>query len=84
MIILMKESVWENPYNRKEIWYTCNSFFFVDKIKRGKNQGGTPEKSATPSQDATDENQSPTRNVLWNEEIEKLQIKEDDLKNVSK
>ncbi|XP_052073904.1 MYCBP-associated protein-like isoform X2 [Mytilus californianus] len=54
----------------------------VDKIKRGKNQGGTPEKSATPSQDATDENQSPTRNVLWNEEIEKLQIKEEDLKNI--
>ncbi|XP_071165073.1 MYCBP-associated protein-like isoform X6 [Mytilus edulis] len=54
----------------------------VDKLKRGKNQGGTPEKSATPSQDATDENQSPTRNVLWNEEIEKLQIKEEDLKNI--
>ncbi|XP_063409770.1 MYCBP-associated protein-like isoform X3 [Mytilus trossulus] len=53
-----------------------------NKIKRGKNQGGTPEKSATPSQDATDENQSPTRNVLWNEEIEKLQIKEEDLKNI--
>lgn len=52
------------------------------KIKRGKNQGGTPEKSATPSQDAADENQSPTRNVLWNEEIEKLQIKEEDLKNI--
>jgi hypothetical protein len=56
---------------------------FLDKLKgRGKNQAGTPEKAGTPSQEGADENQSPTRNVIWNEEIEKLQIKDDDLKNV--
>ena len=55
---------------------------FTDKGKGKKGQGGTPEKSGTPSQDA-DENQAPSRNVIWNEDIEKLQIKEEDLKNVS-
>ncbi|XP_056002049.1 MYCBP-associated protein-like isoform X3 [Ostrea edulis] len=55
----------------------------ANKLKgRGKNQAGTPEKAGTPSQEGADENQSPARNVIWNEEIEKLQIKEDDLKNV--
>lgn len=55
----------------------------LDKLKgRSKNQAGTPEKAGTPSQDGADENQSPTRNVIWNEEIEKLQIKEDVLKTV--
>ncbi|XP_061190862.1 MYCBP-associated protein-like isoform X2 [Saccostrea echinata] len=53
------------------------------KLKgRGKNQAGTPEKAGTPSQEGIDENQSPTRNVIWNEEIEKLQIKEDYLKTL--
>eukprot|EP00105_Crassostrea_gigas_P026752 XP_011447824.1 PREDICTED: MYCBP-associated protein-like isoform X3 [Crassostrea gigas] len=53
------------------------------KLKgRSKNQAGTPEKAGTPSQDGADENQSPTRNVIWNEEIEKLQIKEDVLKTL--
>lgn len=53
------------------------------KLKgRNKNQAGTPEKAGTPSQDGADENQSPTRNVIWNEEIEKLQIKEDVLKSL--
>ncbi|KAK3094720.1 hypothetical protein FSP39_005416 [Pinctada imbricata] len=52
------------------------------KLKGKKNAPGTPDKSGTPSQDAGDDNQSPTRNVIWNEEIEKLQIKEDDLKNL--
>lgn len=57
--------------------------WLLDKLKgRNKNQAGTPEKAGTPSQDGADENQSPTRNVIWNEEIEKLQIKEDVLKSV--
>ncbi|GFO47750.1 mycbp-associated protein-like isoform x4 [Plakobranchus ocellatus] len=43
-----------------------------------KKRDGTPEKSATPSQEP-DENLAPSRNVIWNEEIEKLQIKADDL-----
>ncbi|XP_065944695.1 MYCBP-associated protein isoform X12 [Magallana gigas] len=55
----------------------------LNKLKgRSKNQAGTPEKAGTPSQDGADENQSPTRNVIWNEEIEKLQIKEDVLKTL--
>ncbi|XP_078330046.1 MYCBP-associated protein-like isoform X1 [Crassostrea virginica] len=53
----------------------------LNKLKgRSKNQAGTPEKAGTPSQEGADENQSPTRNVIWNEEIEKLQIKDEDLK----
>ncbi|XP_078330048.1 MYCBP-associated protein-like isoform X3 [Crassostrea virginica] len=53
----------------------------ANKLKgRSKNQAGTPEKAGTPSQEGADENQSPTRNVIWNEEIEKLQIKDEDLK----
>lgn len=57
--------------------------WLLDKLKgRSKNQAGTPEKAGTPSQDGADENQSPTRNVIWNEEIEKLQIKEEVLKSV--
>lgn len=43
-----------------------------------KKRDGTPEKSATPSQEP-DENLAPSRNVIWNDEIEKLQIKADDL-----
>ena len=57
-------------------------FIPVDKLKGKKNAPGTPDKSGTPSQDAGEDNQSPTRNIIWNEEIEKLQIKEEDLKNV--
>ena len=61
------------------VWF----FVDVDKLKgRSKNQAGTPEKAGTPSQEGADENQSPTRNVIWNEEIEKLQIKDEDLKMV--
>lgn len=51
-----------------------------DKLKNKKNQGGTPEKSATPSHE--DEQPTPTAKVIWDEELEKLQIKEDDLKNL--
>lgn len=50
-------------------------------MKNKKNQGGTPEKSATPSHE--DEQPTPTAKVIWDEELEKLQIKEDDLKNVN-
>ncbi|GFS06063.1 metalloendopeptidase [Elysia marginata] len=47
-----------------------------------KKRDGTPEKSATPSQEP-DENLAPSRNIIWNEEIEKLQIKADDLPKVA-
>ena len=58
-------------------------YVFLDKLKRGKREG-TPEKSGTPSQDAMpDDSQASARNVIWNEEIEKLQIKEDELVKVS-
>ncbi|XP_021346742.1 MYCBP-associated protein-like isoform X3 [Mizuhopecten yessoensis] len=50
------------------------------KLKGKTKPGGTPEKSGTPS--AEEEAQSPYRNVIWNEDIEKLQIKEEDLKQV--
>ena len=54
----------------------------VDKLKKGKRDG-TPDKSGTPSQDAlADETQSSVRNVIWNEEIERLQIKEEELAKV--
>ena len=49
-----------------------------------KKRDGTPEKSATPnmSQDALQEEEQQNRNVLFNEEIEKLSIKPDDLAKV--
>ncbi|XP_050397125.2 MYCBP-associated protein isoform X4 [Patella vulgata] len=46
---------------------------------KNKKRDGTPEKSATPSQDTTDENRPPSPNVIWNEEIEKLQIKSEEI-----
>ncbi|KAL5019985.1 hypothetical protein ScPMuIL_002877 [Solemya velum] len=50
-----------------------------DKNKN-KRRDGTPEKSGTPSQDAVqDENVASGKNFIWNEEIEKLQIKDDQL-----
>ncbi|XP_033725528.1 MYCBP-associated protein-like isoform X2 [Pecten maximus] len=52
----------------------------ANKLKGKTKPGGTPEKSGTPS--AEEESQSPYRNVIWNEDIEKLQIKEEDLKQV--
>ncbi|KAL8622315.1 hypothetical protein ACOMHN_043319 [Nucella lapillus] len=44
---------------------------------KGKRRDGTPDKSATPSQEAQDENQPPSRRVLWDEEIEQLQIRQE-------
>lgn len=53
-----------------------------DKLKKGKRDG-TPEKSGTPSQDAMqDDSSASARNVIWNEEIEKLQIKDEELVKV--
>ncbi|WAR25478.1 MYBPP-like protein [Mya arenaria] len=53
-----------------------------DKLKNRKRDG-TPEKAGTPSQDAMqDETQTSQRNVIWNEEIERLQIREDELAKV--
>ncbi|KAK3576672.1 hypothetical protein CHS0354_004957 [Potamilus streckersoni] len=50
-----------------------------DRLKNKKREG-TPDKSGTPSQDALPEDQQPpSRNVIWNEEIEQLQIKEEEL-----
>lgn len=60
--------------------YTFNS---LDKLKN-KKRDGTPDKSGTPSQDAMpDDNAVSARNVIWNEEIEKLQIKDEELVKVS-
>ena len=57
-------------------------FCFTDKLKNRKRDG-TPEKSGTPSQDALgDDLVSPSKHVIWNEEIEKLQIKNEDLQKV--
>ncbi|XP_041376567.1 MYCBP-associated protein-like isoform X3 [Gigantopelta aegis] len=54
----------------------------LHRLRKGKRDG-TPEKSRTPSQEAAlDENRSPSRTYIWNEEIEKLQIKEDELKKL--
>ncbi|XP_025083097.1 MYCBP-associated protein-like isoform X2 [Pomacea canaliculata] len=47
-----------------------------------KKRDGTPDKSATPSQEAQDENRPPSRQIIWDAEIEKLQIKPDDLEKV--
>lgn len=53
-----------------------------DKLKNRKRDG-TPDKSGTPSQDAMpDESAASARNVIWNEEIEKLQIKDEELVKV--
>ena len=50
---------------------------------KNRKRDGTPEKSGTPSQDAMgDDLTTPSKNVIWNEEIEKLQIKQDDLQKV--
>ncbi|XP_046580766.1 MYCBP-associated protein-like isoform X2 [Haliotis rubra] len=53
-----------------------------DRLNKGKRRDGTPEKSATPSQEENSENRPPSHNVIWNEEIEKLQIKEDELQKI--
>lgn len=52
-----------------------------DRLK-GKKRDGTPEKSATPSQEAQDENRPPSRQIIWDEELEKLQIKAEELDKV--
>ena len=56
--------------------------FIPDKLKNRKRDGGTPEKSGTPSQDTLQDDLPPSRNVIWNEEIEKLQIKDEELQKV--
>ncbi|KAL4226579.1 hypothetical protein ACF0H5_014564 [Mactra antiquata] len=57
----------------------ASAVFGKDKLKNRKRDG-TPEKSGTPSQDAMpDDASGTTRNVIWNEEIEKLQIKDEEL-----
>ncbi|BFZ25781.1 hypothetical protein BsWGS_28820 [Bradybaena similaris] len=48
------------------------------KERTRKKRDGTPDKSATPSQEQ-DEASTPVRDVIWNEEIEKLQIKPEEL-----
>ena len=52
-----------------------------DRLK-GKRRDGTPDKSATPSQEAQDENRPPSRQIIWDEEVEKLQIKPEELDKV--
>ncbi|XP_070178743.1 MYCBP-associated protein-like isoform X2 [Littorina saxatilis] len=52
-----------------------------DRLK-GKRRDGTPDKSATPSQQAQDENRPPSRQIIWDEEIEKLQIKAEELDKI--
>ncbi|XP_064644995.1 MYCBP-associated protein-like isoform X2 [Lineus longissimus] len=51
---------------------------------KGKKRDGTPDKNASPnpSQDLLDENLNQSKNVLYDEEIEKLAIKEEDLVKV--
>lgn len=49
---------------------------------KGRRRDGTPDKSATPSQEAQDENRPPSRQIIWDEEIEKLQIKPEELDKV--
>ena len=57
-------------------------FSITDKLKNRKRDG-TPDKSGTPSQDAMpDESATSARNVIWNEEIERLQIKDEELQKV--
>ncbi|XP_046350342.2 MYCBP-associated protein-like isoform X3 [Haliotis rufescens] len=58
------------------------SLFTHRLSKRDGKRRDTPEKSATPSQEENSENRPPSRNVIWNEEIEKLQIKDDDLQKI--
>ena len=53
----------------------------TDRLK-GKRRDGTPDKSATPSQEAQDENRPPSRQIIWDEEIEQLQIKAEELDKV--
>ncbi|XP_059140041.1 MYCBP-associated protein-like isoform X2 [Physella acuta] len=51
-------------------------FNIANRLK--KKRDGTPDKSTTPTQDS-DDRLTPAKNVIWNEEIEKLQIKQDEL-----
>nr|KAG5692116.1 hypothetical protein BaRGS_014279 [Batillaria attramentaria] len=53
----------------------------INRLK-GRRRDGTPDKSATPSQDPQDENRPPSRQIIWDEEVEKMQIKADDLDKV--
>ncbi|XP_074657573.1 MYCBP-associated protein-like isoform X3 [Tubulanus polymorphus] len=55
-----------------------------DKLK-GKKRDGTPDKTTTtpnPSQDLLEEHSLPMKNVIYNEEIASLQIKEEDLAKI--
>ncbi|XP_076438931.1 MYCBP-associated protein-like isoform X3 [Babylonia areolata] len=56
----------------------------IDSMNRlkGKRRDGTPDKSTTPSQEAQDENRPPSRHIIWDEEIEGLQIKAEDLEKI--
>ncbi|CAG5114452.1 unnamed protein product, partial [Candidula unifasciata] len=51
------------------------------KDRTRKKREGTPEKSATPSQEQ-DEASTSSKDVIWNEEIEKLQIKSEELPKI--
>lgn len=54
-----------------------------DKLKNRNKRDGTPEKSGTPSQEALqDEQETSRKNVIWGEDIEKLQIKDEELQKV--
>ena len=57
----------------------------TDKLKRGGKREGTPEKSTTPSQDALPEEGAGAdkKPVLMNDEIRALQIKPENLEQVS-
>lgn len=59
------------------------SFYVTVADRFRKKRDGTPDKSATPSQEAQDENCPPSRQIIWDEEIEKLQIKPEELEKVS-
>ncbi|XP_045166517.2 MYCBP-associated protein-like isoform X4 [Mercenaria mercenaria] len=62
--------------------HTIQALSMLNKLKNRKRDG-TPDKSGTPSQDAMpDEAAASARNVIWNEEIEKLQIKDEELTKV--
>ncbi|KAL8622323.1 hypothetical protein ACOMHN_043327 [Nucella lapillus] len=57
---------------------SVRAFTSFQRLK-GKRRDGTPDKSATPSKEAQDENRPPSRRVLWDEEIEQLQIRQEHL-----
>ena len=53
----------------------------LDKLRKGRKDGGTPEKPSTPNASEVEEEQPPP--VLVNDEILALQIKPEDLAQVS-